>query len=184
MIGNRFRRIALATAALAAVVLMGVGTLVVIEAVAHIGGFSPVVFRWPVLARRLEDARLGERWLTVVAVGLCALGAWLLLLSLARRERRRVALALVPAGMVATLDLADARSAAVRAAQSVPAVERATARWTVRKRVRVKVRYHSSDLSPGADVDALVQQRVVAALERLAVQPRRGVKVKRSRRSP
>lgn len=182
--GNRFRRIAMATAGLAALAMVGIGTLVVVEAVAHIGGFSPIAFRWPALARRLEDVRLGERWLTVAATGLCVLGAWLLLLSLARRERRRVALALVPTGMVVTLDLADARSAAVRAAQSVPAVERATARWTVRRRVRVKVRYHPSDLPPGADVDSLVQQRVVAALDRLAVQPRRGVRVKRSRRSP
>ena len=53
MRGNRLRRVARATAALAALALMGVGTLVVIEAVAHIGGFSPVAFRWPVLARRL-----------------------------------------------------------------------------------------------------------------------------------
>lgn len=183
MIGNRVRRVALTVAALSAAALATLGVLVVIEAVAYLGGFAPVTFDWSTLTDRLGDARLGQRWVTATSIGLCVVGAFLLLLSTARTTRRRVRLALVPAEMTATLDAADARSAAEMAAKSVPAVGRASARWTFRKRVRIRVRYHRSEAVPGSDVDDLVEQRVVAALERLGVAPARGVKIVRSRRS-
>ncbi len=184
MMGNRWRRIALITAAFGAVALTGIGVLIVIEAGAHLGGFSPITFDWRSVAGRLDDVRLGERWVVAAAAGLVVVGVWLLLASITRRSRRRVPLALVPADLVVTLDAADARSAVVEAAKSVPAVDGASARWTIRKRVRVKVRYQPSDTPPGRDVDDLVKQRVADDLERLGMRPRRGVKVKRSRRSP
>ncbi len=184
MSGDRFRRPAQAAAALGALVLTAVGTVIAVEAVAHLGGYAPVTFGWPAVARRLGNARLGQRWVEVAALGLFVVGVVLLVLSTARGSRRQVPLSLVPPDMAVTLDAADARSAAEAAAESVPAVGRASARWTIRRRVRVKVRYARSDAPPGREVDELVEQRVAGALKRLAMQPRRGVKVKRSRRSP
>lgn len=183
MMGNRWRRLAMVVTALLGIVMVATGTVVVIEAAAHLAGFDPVLLGWRRFADRLSNLRIGGRWVGASGVALCAGGLLLLGLSAARRHRRTIVLSGASNNHTsserAVVDRVDARRALTAAAESVPAVGSARTRWSRRGRVTVTLR---STAGASAEATDVARQRVDEALGRLGIQPAGGLTVRQSRR--
>ena len=181
MTGNRRRTLALAAAALLGLLMLMAGTVAVIEASAHLLGLEPVLLPWRRASARLADLRVGDGRVGVVGVGFVVVGMLLGVMGTAPRHRRTLPVGINDHPTWARVDFVDVRRALIAAAESVPAVASARARWSRRGRLRVTLRCRVGSTD---DTIEVVRRQVGAALERLGVEPERGMTVVRSRRAP
>ena len=181
MTGNRRRTLAQAAAALLGLLMLMAGTVAVIEASAHLLELDPVLLPWRRTSARLADLRVGDGWVRAAGVGFVAVGLLLGVLGTAPRHRRTLAVGGNDRPTWARVDIVDVQRAVIAAAESVPAVASARARWSRRGRLRVTLRWC---VDPTDDTIEVVRQQLGAALDRLGVEPPRGMTVVRSRRAP
>ncbi|MFZ1310415.1 MAG: DUF6286 domain-containing protein, partial [Candidatus Microthrix parvicella] len=120
-------------------------------------------------------------WVRAAGVGFVAVGLLLGVLGTAPRHRRTLAVGGNDRPTWARVDIVDVQRAVIAAAESVPAVASARARWTRGGRLRVTLRWC---VDPTDDTIEVVRQQLGAALDRLGVEPPRGMTVVRSRRAP
>ncbi|HBX09667.1 MAG TPA: hypothetical protein DEG13_07800 [Candidatus Microthrix parvicella] len=181
MTGNRRRTLAQAAAALLGLLMLMAGTVAVIEASAHLLELDPVLLPWRRTSARLADLRVGDGWVRAAGVGFVAVGLLLGVLGTAPRHRRTLAVGGNDRPTWARVDIVDVQRAVIAAAESVPAVASARARWTRGGRLRVTLRWC---VDPTDDTIEVVRQQLGAALDRLGVALPRGMSVVRSRRAP